>query len=200
MRKKLLWIAAMLFCLSVTAGYSGIHTEQEETEIMEYEYDELNRVTKAVYPDGTTITYQYDKNGNLLETVVLPPEGDNSATEGTDHTEEEPSGTEVPEKGLMNTEYTSGNRGDHYNGSNSDLSGGEPSDSNGKEEDTSQDIDVDKSEEALPENGTQRIENEKESLPEEARFPWGWILAAVSVTALAGGAVWRSRRRKQDEE
>ena len=34
----------------------------------EYEYDELGRVTKVTYEDGSSIEYEYDKNGNILET------------------------------------------------------------------------------------------------------------------------------------
>ena len=35
-----------------------------------YEYDALNRVTKVIYEDGSTVEYTYDKNGNILSTVI----------------------------------------------------------------------------------------------------------------------------------
>lgn len=30
-----------------------------------YEYDEMSRVTKAIYEDGSYVTYEYDANGNI---------------------------------------------------------------------------------------------------------------------------------------
>lgn len=50
------------------------YAEAVSDEEIEYEYDDLNRVVKATYPDGTVILYEYDKNGNMLHTTVLPPE------------------------------------------------------------------------------------------------------------------------------
>lgn len=41
-----------------------------------YEYDDLGRVTKAVYEDGSSVTYVYDANGNMVETVTVSAEGD----------------------------------------------------------------------------------------------------------------------------
>ena len=38
----------------------------------EYEYDELNRVTKVTYENGETVEYVYDSNGNIIETIVCP--------------------------------------------------------------------------------------------------------------------------------
>lgn len=36
-----------------------------EEQSIQYSYDALGRVVSAVYPDGTTIIYTYDKNGNM---------------------------------------------------------------------------------------------------------------------------------------
>lgn len=36
----------------------------------EYEYDDLNRLTKERHDDGTVIYYSYDSNGNLLEVKI----------------------------------------------------------------------------------------------------------------------------------
>jgi YD repeat-containing protein len=35
-----------------------------------YIYDESGRLTKVSYPSGTTVTYTYDKAGNLLSREV----------------------------------------------------------------------------------------------------------------------------------
>lgn len=38
-----------------------------------YTYDEAGRLTGASYADGSTITYSYDANGNLLERAATTP-------------------------------------------------------------------------------------------------------------------------------
>src|SRR6185295_11254934 len=40
------------------------------TTSVNYTYDELSRLTRAIYADGTTITYTYDATGNRLSEVV----------------------------------------------------------------------------------------------------------------------------------
>ena len=35
-----------------------------------YEYDQLNRLTKVIYQDGSYIEYEYDANGNITHTQV----------------------------------------------------------------------------------------------------------------------------------
>lgn len=44
--------------------------EVNENNKVSYVYDKLNRLTKVTYLDGSTIKYTYDKNGNLLETMI----------------------------------------------------------------------------------------------------------------------------------
>jgi YD repeat-containing protein len=48
----------VLFFISIVASYS---------ETIKYIYDELNRLTRVEYGDGTIIEYIYDKTGNRLE-------------------------------------------------------------------------------------------------------------------------------------
>ena len=40
-----------------------------------YYYDDLNRLIRIEYPDGTVIGYSYDAVGNRLEEAVIPPAG-----------------------------------------------------------------------------------------------------------------------------
>lgn len=39
-----------------------------------YEYDNLDRVTKVTYEDGSCVTYEYDASGNMTDTSVYEPE------------------------------------------------------------------------------------------------------------------------------
>ena len=54
-------ITAAIFFLTISAQGAPIR----------YSYDSLNRLTQIIYPDGTTISYTYDKNGNRLSRIVL---------------------------------------------------------------------------------------------------------------------------------
>lgn len=49
-------------------------------EAVEYKYDNAKRITKAIYKDGTVVSYKYDKNGNLLSVIPnkSPSNGDGS--------------------------------------------------------------------------------------------------------------------------
>ena len=51
-----------------------------------YEYDELNRVTKVIYDDGSYVTYVYDNNGNVIDIIVYEIE---TETETDKETEKE---------------------------------------------------------------------------------------------------------------
>jgi YD repeat-containing protein len=50
-----------LFFISVFTSY---------TEATNYVYDELNRLIRVEYEDGTVIEYTYDKAGNRLEKAI----------------------------------------------------------------------------------------------------------------------------------
>lgn len=58
MKKKIITILATGLCLfSQAVSVYGA----------DYEYDDLGRVTKVVYEDGSSVTYTYDANGNIVE-------------------------------------------------------------------------------------------------------------------------------------
>jgi YD repeat-containing protein len=40
-----------------------------------YSYDDAGRLTQVSYPNGKTITYTYDKAGNLLTRQISAPAG-----------------------------------------------------------------------------------------------------------------------------
>lgn len=60
MRKVLIILGVYLTFLTQTFSVSAAT----------YEYDDLDRVTEVIYEDGTSVTYFYDANGNLVETRV----------------------------------------------------------------------------------------------------------------------------------
>ena len=63
MRKiKEVFIMSLIFFVVFSYGIKTYATE--------YEYDELNRVIKVMYEDGSYVTYRYDKNGNIEEVNV----------------------------------------------------------------------------------------------------------------------------------
>ncbi len=45
----------------------------EEPITVNYNYDEIGRLVKAEYSDGTSITYTYDAAGNLLKRKISKP-------------------------------------------------------------------------------------------------------------------------------
>lgn len=64
MKKTKLWAVvisiSIIFC----------HTVKLDVCAEEYVYDELNRLIKVVYDDGGSVEYVYDRNGNILRTIV----------------------------------------------------------------------------------------------------------------------------------
>lgn len=61
MKKKMITILAAGLCLfSQAVSVYGA----------DYEYDDLGRVTKVVYEDGSSVTYTYDANGNIVEVLT----------------------------------------------------------------------------------------------------------------------------------
>lgn len=151
------------------------------TEI-EYEYDELNRVTKVIYPDGTVVTYQYDKNGNLIETIVSTTEETSAAS-----TREEPDLTVYENY----DDKTNGNREGADTASGifdmirRTAEGTDTENQNGMQTDGN--------------TGTVSKEADNVSgLEKSGNF--GWLIVTIVAVILAGGAVWMIRRRKRNEE
>lgn len=61
MKKKMITILAAGLCLfSQAVSVYGA----------DYEYDDLGRVTKVVYEDGSSVAYTYDANGNIVEVLT----------------------------------------------------------------------------------------------------------------------------------
>lgn len=61
MKKKMMIILATGLCLA---------SQAVSVYGADYEYDDLGRVTKVVYEDGSSVTYTYDANGNIVEVLT----------------------------------------------------------------------------------------------------------------------------------
>ncbi len=72
MKKKFVQVmCCAMFC--VTAATIG-RMKNDTVWAAEYEYDELGRVTKVTYEDNSSITYEYDANGNILRVITAEGE------------------------------------------------------------------------------------------------------------------------------
>lgn len=54
----------------ITAWFVFFSTYYIQAQTANYEYDKLQRLTKITYTNGSTVTYQYDANGNRLSHAV----------------------------------------------------------------------------------------------------------------------------------
>lgn len=74
----------------------------------EYEYDDLNRVTKVIYDDGSYVEYTYDRNGNIIKTKVYNAgeTGDESTENETTRDNENTSDIETGEESTSKEEIT----------------------------------------------------------------------------------------------
>jgi len=74
-KKRNIRVAILLIFTMLCASGMNVHAEN-------YEYDELNRVKKVTYDDGSYVEYAYDANGNILSVAVHQ---DGSGNPGADH-------------------------------------------------------------------------------------------------------------------
>lgn len=63
-------LAIGMLCISVAILPLRVYAEK-------YEYDEFDRVVKVEYDDGSYVTYNYDKNGNIVDTFVYDASKEN---------------------------------------------------------------------------------------------------------------------------
>ena len=78
MERRLKRTAAAAACI-LLAGMLQAAGASAET----YEYDQLNRVSRVIYDDGSCQTYTYDANGNLKEITSYDSSGKIIKTEDT---------------------------------------------------------------------------------------------------------------------
>ena len=86
----------------------------------EYEYDDLNRLIKVTYDDGSYVEYVYDSNGNIISTKV------HKAEDETQHSTEQNTECSTEE----NTAESTGQNIEHNTGGNTDQSTGQGTEQN----------------------------------------------------------------------
>jgi len=63
-----MFIRLLLFCVVLSLGSLSL------ADVITYTYDEAGRLTRVDYGGGKTVSYNYDKSGNLLSRVVTSGE------------------------------------------------------------------------------------------------------------------------------
>lgn len=182
MTKKLGMIALtviLIFFLKVPMAGLQYSVAAEESDGVEYEYDELNRIIRAVYPDGTVVTYQYDANGNITDTKIIPP-GQAEVTESSEPAKEN-------ETSESNTE-TNGET-ETNNNATGEMGIDLQRNSTGVTESESKETQM----EEIESEASKDEEREREA---ESRAKWGWGTGILATIAVAGGTLWYVQRRK----
>mgnify|MGYP002622970312 CR=1 FL=1 len=125
---RVVWIAGSLLlpigiCVGTVHPFASALLMEEEDSIR-YEYDDANRVIRAIYPDGTVVVYEYDKNGNLLKTVVTSGTSTEQAvtalTEASEHETTSEAERESDEESDHTTDRSSDEGSDRTEGRSSD--------------------------------------------------------------------------------
>lgn len=82
------WVLIGILMCSMIRVAKPVEVMASETESAQYEYDRLGRVTKITYQDGSVITYEYDKNGNIVSVGTSVVEQDTGDEENDGEDEE----------------------------------------------------------------------------------------------------------------
>lgn len=137
MRKKRLLLFGILsgvLCFGMDGLYSGtggadIRLVCAQNQSVEYIYDSLGRVKTVIYSNGVEVTYEYDKNGNLLSCQKTVNSVPGTTEEGT--TEENQSEHPVEPSGGETTEKDGSSSGSETTEKDGSLSGSETTEKDG---------------------------------------------------------------------
>lgn len=212
MKKKLGMIALtviLIFFLKVPMAGLQYSVAAEESDGVEYEYDELNRIIRAVYPDGTVVTYQYDANGNITDTKIIPP-GQAEVTESPEPSKENETSESNAETSGETTEGNDITFGHDTSTSIEWQTSSYPS-HNGETEINNNatgemGIDLQRNSTGVTESKETQMEeieseaskDEEREREAESRTKWGWGAGILATIAVAGGTLWYVQRRKID--
>ena len=168
MKKKMMIILATGLCLA---------SQAVSVYGADYEYDDLGRVTKVVYEDGSSVTYTYDANGNIVEVLT-----------GMEWEDEE--GNEANEAGSSGSGMVSGGEkeGNKAPG-DKNQSGEADEDGNRSDGQGGSSIEDEKNEENQQEDGRESIEGQEENEAKEKESGRienmiAGILAVLGIAAL----------------
>lgn len=212
MKKKIrIIILAIILITVILVPMAGLQYSvvAEESDGVEYEYDELNRIIRAVYPDGTVVTYQYDANGNITDTKIIPP-GQAEVTESPEPTKENETSESNAETSGETTEWNDITFGHDTSTSIEWQTSSDPS-HNGETKINNNatgemGIDLQRNSTGVTESKETQMEeieseaskDEEREREAESRTKWGWGVGILATIAVAGGTLWYVQRRKID--
>lgn len=161
-----------------------------------YEYDDLDRVTRVTYEDGTSVTYFYDANGNLVETRVAGTNQKDNLQTG------EVPATELTTKEAPEKSEQTDSRGDYaaeLNDNAEQNESGQTGSAGVGQNDTLQNSDA-RSEELndIAEGEKAQKKNDSGNQESKSLFAAGGAVAAVLATAIV--VILGAKRRKQGNE
>lgn len=94
MRKKLMvCMMCVAGCLMLVLNITG-----STVWAAEYEYDNLGRVTKVIYEDNSSVTYEYDANGNIVSVTRTQGEQETKPSKPQEETTAKQEETDSPQK------------------------------------------------------------------------------------------------------
>lgn len=117
----------LIFSMIVLVLFFNVAYLQAE----EYEYDELNRVKKVSYEDGSYVEYEYDSNGNILNIYVYEAKPTILPTPTPDINEGGEESDDIPKEDTEESSSQESGSGDAENGEDSIIGGetGQPGES-----------------------------------------------------------------------
>lgn len=158
-----------------------------------YEYDDLGRVTKAVYEDGSSVTYVYDANGNMVETVTVSAEGD--MNQGGQSGRQDNPEENADDKGNMdhgeNKENAGQDSGEETAGADHEETNGEKEGSDGEERNKENETESREGNENTgknPENG--------DDGSTAAKIAGSIIGMFIAVMGLIGAFLWKNHKKE----
>ncbi len=179
---RLLFLCALISIMAIVSFPAVCHAE-------EYTYNDDGQVTQVTHDDGSVTVYEYDKNGNLIQTKTISPA--QKAPSGSDGKNTEDDGEKQGE-GEKKTEDTGKTPEDDEKRIDDQKKDGSGNKENGTEEawtesETEQGTTEDSSETVKdPSDGSDKTGANMQTGDE---FPLGLVVMILALALLGVGAV-----------